>query len=59
MPNLLICLTTLRFVLFGPRDPPIKRLGRRSLDLQKCMIYCTINVTQLLTVYSASGVIPS
>ena len=32
MPNLAICLTILRFALFGPRDPPTKPIARTQTE---------------------------
>ena len=43
MPNLVICLTILRFVLFGPRDPPTTSKRTRdvnpNLDIKKYLIF--------------------
>ena len=47
MPNLVICLTILRFVLFGPRDPPTSKqdtshclYNRSSCELWHGILYC-------------------
>ena len=44
MPNLVICLTILRFALFGPRDPPIIIDVRNRLHFFGAACICNANI---------------
>ena len=54
MPNLAICLTILRFALFGPRDPPTNRHGPFDVDNMLSLSNCqfallrSVNFLELL-----------